>query len=244
VVPEAETLRWSTTPPVDALLGRPSWRAQSTLAGVATLDPPHRNTQRTRGRPPSLSEAQIVAAALRLTREVGLVNLSMRALAKALDVPTMTIYNYVPNKEALERLVVNHILREIRIPASDAGSWEERLRMLLRDARRVFADHPGLSTQFGDGETVEGTRLAEGVLKILRDAGFGIEAAVLSFATLYTFMTGQIDLDAMADAIVSRVPKTTLEGVTSSAPFSRDELFEFGFDVIIKGLKVKLLKES
>jgi AcrR family transcriptional regulator len=142
----------------------------------------------------------------------------MRALAKELHVPTMTIYNYVPNREALARLVVNHILSEIRVPPSDAGPWEERLRIILRDARRVFADHPGVSTQFGDGETVEGTRLAEGVLKILRDA--------------------------MADAIVSRAPTTTLEGVTNSASFSRDELFDFGFDAIITGLKAKLLSES
>ena len=224
--------------------GRPEFQARSTLGDVTTSDPTHRDIQRTRGRPPSLSEAEIVSTALHLTREVGLDNLSMRALAKELHVPTMTIYNYVPNREALARLVVNHILSEIRIPASDAGPWEERLRIILRDARRVFADHPGVSTQFGDGETVEGTRLAEGVLKILRDAGFSIEAAVLSFATLYTFMTGQIDLDAMADAIVSRAPTTTLEGVTNSASFSRDELFDFGFDAIITGLKAKLLSES
>jgi TetR/AcrR family transcriptional regulator, tetracycline repressor protein len=198
---------------------------------------------RGRGRPPSLSESDVVDAALDLTREVGLENLSMRALARELAVPPMTIYNYVPNKEALHGLVVNHILREIRVPGADGGTWEERLRQLLRDARRVFMDHPGVSARLGDPGTVEGTRLAEGVLAILRDGGFSPEAAVLCFATLFTFMTGQIDIDAMSKAIVSRSPTTTLEGVTRSTQVSRDELFEFGFDVVVGGLKRKLLDD-
>ena len=199
-------------------------------------------TARTRGRPPSLSENGIVSAALRLTSEVGIDNLSMRALARELGVPTMTIYHYVPNKEALIELVVNHILREIRIPGPDEGTWEERLRRLEREARRVLADQPGMSAQLRDGGSIEGTRLAEGVLAILRDGGFSPEDAVLCFATLYTFMTGQIDLDAMAHAVVGDSPGATLEGVTRSTRFSRDELFEFGFDAVIEGLKVKLLR--
>jgi AcrR family transcriptional regulator len=168
----------------------------------------------------------------------------MRALARELDVPTMTVYNYVPSKEALHDLVVNHILREINIPGVDLGTWEIRLRKLLRDARDVFTEHPGVSSHLGDGGTTEAVRLAEGVLDILRDGGFSAEASVLCFATLFTFMTGQIDLDTMAAAIVSRAPMETLDAVTRSTPFSRDQLFEFGFDAVIEGLKVKLLDDQ
>jgi len=210
--------------------------------GITRSDAVTETKRRTRGRPPSLTESEVVSAALRLTRDVGFDNLSMRALARELGVPPMTIYHYVSNKEALQELVVNHILRQIRVPGPDEGTWEERLRQLEREARRVFADHPGVSTQLGDVGSAEGTRLAEGVLAILHDGGFGPEAAVLCFATLYTFMTGQIDLDAMPDAIVSGSPKRTLEGVTHSSHFSPDELFEFGFDAVIEGLKVKLLQ--
>lgn len=192
---------------------------------------------RGRGRPPSLSENEIVTAALRLTREVGLQNLSMRALARELDVPPMTIYHYVTSKDSLHALVVDHILRDIAVPEADGASWEERLMRLLADARRVFADHPGVSSRLGDPGTTEGTRLAEGVLAILADGGFAPDAAVVCFATLFTFMTGQIDLDAMADAIAGSVPPSTLVGVTGSTRFSRDELFELGCDAVIQGLK-------
>ena len=196
---------------------------------------------RVRGRPPSLNENEIVTVALRLTREVGLEKLSMRALARELSVPTMTIYHYVPNKDALRELVVNHILAEIRIPGSDEGSWEDRLRQVEREARRVLAEHPGVSAQLRLGGYAEGSRLAEGVLAILRDGGLSPEEAALCFAALYTFMTGQIDLDAMGDAIVGGPPGTSFDGVTRSTRFTRDQLFEFGFDALIEGLKIKLL---
>jgi AcrR family transcriptional regulator len=191
-----------------------------------------------------LSEDDIVTAALRLTREVGLENLSMRALARALGVPPMTIYHYVTSKVSLHALVVDHILRDIAVPEADEASWEVRLIRLLTDARRVFAEHPGVSSRLGDPGTTEGTRLAEGVLAIFAEGGFSPDAAVICFATLFTFMTGQIDLDAMADAIVSRAPTSTLEGVTRSTRFSRDELFELGCHAVIEGLKQTLLLED
>ncbi len=166
----------------------------------------------------------------------------MRALARELGVPPMTIYHYVPNKETLRELVLDHILGQIRIPGPDEGTWEHRLRQLEREARRVFAEHPGVSAQSGDRGSVESTRLAQGVLTILGDGGFSPEAAVLGFAALYTFMTGQLDLDTVADAVVSGPPRATLESVTRVSQFTRDELFEFGFDAVIEGLKVKLLR--
>ncbi len=164
----------------------------------------------------------------------------MRALARELDVPPMTVYNYVPSKEALRDAVVNRLLRDLRVPGPEEGTWEQRLRRLLLDARRVFADNPGVAVRIGDGGPPEATRLAEGVLGILHEGGFGPQDAVLCFATLFTFMTGQIDLDAMAETIAS----ATLDGVTRSGRFSRDELFEFGFDTILDGLKVRLLKRD
>ena len=186
-----------------------------------------------------MTDRDVVDAALELTANMGFDNLSMRALARSLGVPTMTIYNYVSSKGALLELVIGHILREIPIPGSDAGPWDQRLRSLLRDARRVLGTHPGVATKLGDSGTRESAQLAEAVLEILRDAGFSAEAAVMCFATLYTFMTGQIDLDFVADPAFGQV-RATLSEVTGSVDRSRDELFEFGFDVVIEGLKAKL----
>ena len=62
----------------------------------------------------------------------------MRALAQELGVPVMTIYNYVPNKDALYELVMNSVLRQVRVPPPEDGAWEERLKQLERDARSAL----------------------------------------------------------------------------------------------------------
>ena len=166
----------------------------------------------------------------------------MRALARELGVPPMTIYHYAPSREYLHALVVDDILSEIRVPGPDEGNWEERLRTLHSDARRVFAEHPGVSAHFGDGGSSEGARLADGVLTILAEGGFDPEAAVVCFATLFTFMTGQIDLDAMSHFVAHGVSDGDV-GQRDRAPrFSREELFELGYDAVMEGLKRKFLR--
>ncbi len=96
----------------------------------------------------------------------------MRALAGQLGVPVMTLYNYVASKDALHVLVLDHVLRPVRVPPPDAGPWDERIRQLERDARRAMAKHPGLSLMRQGLESSEAARLADGVLSILADGGF------------------------------------------------------------------------
>jgi AcrR family transcriptional regulator len=185
-----------------------------------------------------LSEERIVEAALKLAGEAGrLENVSMRALAQDLGLPVMTIYNYVANKEALYELVINHVLRQVRIPLPEEGSWEERLRQLERDSRRAVNRCPGVSFDRRGGGAAEATRLADGAMSILASAGFDSTAAALAFATLFTFLLGQIELDATDLAELSA---TDIEEVTRETQLSRDEVFEFGLDAVIEGLKAML----
>jgi AcrR family transcriptional regulator len=202
---------------------------------IEASDPNHPRSKR--GRPRSLTEDQIVDAAVRLARTVRLENVSMRALAEELGVPVMTIYNYVANKNALYELVVNHVMAAVRIPEPDEGGWEERLKELERGARRAMGELPGLSLDRRD--SAEGRRLAEGVMAILDDAGFTESEAMLAFAALFTFMVGQIDIDV--DVAGSGGPAA--QAVQSAAAVtgrSRDDIFEFGFDALIEGLKARL----
>jgi TetR/AcrR family tetracycline transcriptional repressor len=166
-----------------------------------------------------------------------LESVSMRALAGELGVPVMTIYNYVPNKEALYDLVVSAVLRDVRIPSPDDGTWEERLKQLERNARNALAGFHGLSVDRGD--STEGARLAEGVMSILASAGFTASEASLAFAALFTFMVGQIDVDVeIAEA--GGPAAAAVQGAAQVTNMTPDEIFEFGFDAVIEGLKVKL----
>jgi AcrR family transcriptional regulator len=163
----------------------------------------------------------------------------MRALAAELGVPVMTIYNYVPNKDALYDLVVNGVLRSVRVPLPDEGTWEEQLKQLERDARAAMGKFPGLSFDRRGSTSAEGARLAAGVMSILASAGFDDTEASLAFATLFTFMIGQIDVDIdVADT--GGAAAAAIRSATSATKLSPDEVFEFGFDAVIEGLKSKL----
>jgi AcrR family transcriptional regulator len=184
-----------------------------------------------------------VEAVLKLAVDSRLEDVSMRALATELRVPVMTVYNYVPSKRALHELVVNHVLRRVRLPPLEEGSWEERMRRLQEEVRRTIGRHPGLSlSRYGSGGT-EAARLAEGVLSILGSAGFEPDDAALAFTALYTFMVGQIEVDVIARSRGGR-PEAPLGRVARFANRTREELFEFGLDAVIEGLKAKLLNQQ
>ena len=157
----------------------------------------------------------------------------MRELARELDVPVMTLYNHVRNKDDLSVLVVDHILRPVQIPAESTGSWQERVRTLERDARQALAKHPGISIRNGVRST-EAIRLADGVVSILTSSGFDQADAIRMFAVLYTFMLGQVEVDGFF-ATAQSGGEPTFENVVSGE--QRDELFEFGFDVLLRGLE-------
>ncbi len=174
---------------------------------------------------------------MRLAATVRLERLSMRALAQELGVPVMTIYNYVPNKEALHELVSNVVLASVRVPTPEEGTWEERLKLLERDARSALNRYPGLSLDRRG--SAEAARLAEGVMSILASGGFGPTDASLAFATLFTFMVGQIDVDAAVDGAGGAAAEA-VRFASAETGLSHDEIFDFGFDAVLEGLKRQL----
>ena len=190
-----------------------------------------------RGRPPSLTEDQIAETALRLSNKGGFENLSMRGLAAKLGVPVMTIYNYVPNKRALFDLISDHLLRPVEVPPRDAGSWDVRMRILQRATRAAVARHTGVRLSSGAIHSAEAARLAQGAMSILADGGFTPTQAERAFSTLFTFMLGQMEVDAAATRLADHATDPSPFGRTSA---EGDDLFEFSFDVLIDGLQARL----
>jgi hypothetical protein len=84
----------------------------------------------------------------------------------------------------------------------------------------------------------ESARLAEGVLSILASGGFEPDEAALIFATIFTFVAGQFELDAQQAR--SGTVEATLAEVIEPARLSRQQAFDFGLDAIVEGLKVKI----
>jgi len=84
---------------------------------------------------------EIAAAALGIVDDAGVGALSMRALAAALGTGPMTVYNYVPDKEGLEALVVAAVVAEVRIPEPTAN-WIDDVFALAEAMWLGIRAHP------------------------------------------------------------------------------------------------------
>jgi AcrR family transcriptional regulator len=100
--------------------------------------------------PPSsrvpLSKERIVDAALGFLDESGLASLTMRRLGERLHVEAMSLYRYVPGRDALLDQIVEAIIQEMREDGSvlerPENGWQDFLQRLAHGVRRVALAHP------------------------------------------------------------------------------------------------------
>src|SRR5436305_4757600 len=93
---------------------------------------------------PRLSREELAQAALAFLDTHGLEGLSMRRLAAALDVGTMTLYGYFRSKDELLDAAVDAAVADIRPAPPNAGPWQHRLRATMRRTRDTLSRHPAL----------------------------------------------------------------------------------------------------
>ena len=98
------------------------------------------------GRPstPLLSADAIAVAALRLVDRSG--EFTIAVLAQALGVRPSSLYNHVGSKAEIVEAMRSHVFREGNLDAedTDAATWDQTMRNLLRRYRGCFARHPRL----------------------------------------------------------------------------------------------------
>jgi AcrR family transcriptional regulator len=95
-------------------------------------------------RRPSVTREQIAGAALQIADADGLDAVSMRRVAAALGVGTMTLYHYVRTKDDLYQLMGDTIMRELHVPddALDPVNWRSSIAAIARASREAFRRHP------------------------------------------------------------------------------------------------------
>jgi len=193
------------------------------------------------GRPASINRADVVAAALGLAQRVGLDRFTMGQLADELGVALMTPYHHVASRTELVQLVVEALLDRVEVPGPEEGTWDVRLKALEANVRRELGGIPGIGTGVNADGSPASRRLTEGVLAILHDAGFDEATALLAYGALFTYMVGQLDLDVVAergkDFTDARRFAELMDRSAGGRRPSPDELFDFGFDVLLVGLR-------
>jgi AcrR family transcriptional regulator len=97
-------------------------------------------------RRPALSRGAIVDAALAIVDAEGVDAVSMRRVATALGTGPASLYAHVENKDELLELVLDKVIGEMPVydPASPLP-WTEAVKQYLRDGRRIFTGHKDIA---------------------------------------------------------------------------------------------------
>ncbi|WP_370617969.1 TetR/AcrR family transcriptional regulator [Mumia sp. Pv 4-285] len=96
-----------------------------------------------RGRPPRVSRAQVVDAAVAIADSDGLDAVSMRSVARSLDVGAMTLYSHVPGRDELVDAMVDRAYADLELPDHDLA-WRPALEQYARGYWDLLRSHPWL----------------------------------------------------------------------------------------------------
>jgi AcrR family transcriptional regulator len=194
----------------------------------------------------TLSESEIVEAALRVVREDGVEKLSMRRLSRELGVSPMAPYYYVADKRELLDLVASAALTGVRTPPAESGSWQHRLRDLVDQIDEKLRKHPGLGDILIEQMLGKQLDLIAAIMDILDDAGFGDRNILAAYATIHTYLFGRSRVnprDRSAPADVTLPP--VVERATRHIGDLRGRYsYDFGMEVLIAGLEAQLVRQA
>ncbi|MGH2350702.1 MAG: TetR/AcrR family transcriptional regulator C-terminal domain-containing protein [Chloroflexota bacterium] len=203
-----------------------------------------------------LDRRRVLDAALGFVDEHGLEALSMRRLGAELGVEAMSLYRYVPSKEALLDGLAERLWAEVQLPAEGAPDWQGAVRPTAASLRRLAHAHPNAySLLFARATLPEpALRVLEALLSTLRGAGFEPELAGDALGALVAYTAGY----AMAELAcglgrpeLAAQRCVLLDAGSRSADLARvlgecdpDRQFDLGLEAILGGLEAKVRSES
>lgn len=122
----------------------------------------------------------------------GLEALSTRRLGEALGCEAMSIYHHFPSKAHLMDALIDLTLAEARVELSPEWNWLERLRRTAHGFRAMALKHPKFFPYFAVHRlnTPSGVAYIDGIIGILRAAGFSDRDAATHFRTIGYYLTG------------------------------------------------------
>ncbi|MEU6928081.1 TetR/AcrR family transcriptional regulator C-terminal domain-containing protein [Streptomyces sp. NPDC046385] len=148
---------------------------------------------RSGGGPAGLDRERIVTTAIRMLDEDGLAKLSMRRLATELNVTAMSLYWYVDTKDDIIEFALDAVHEAIDLAAVEAaGSWQERLRLMANDYRRMLVAHPWVSSISGTYLNVgpRAVAVAKGIYYLIESTGLPLDGQPGATSAVFQFVYG------------------------------------------------------
>ncbi|MFH9819142.1 TetR/AcrR family transcriptional regulator [Streptomyces sp. NPDC017230] len=201
-----------------------------------------------------LDRRRVADTALRLLNEVGLDGLTLRAIARELDVKAPALYWHFKDKQALLDEMATEMYRRMvaGTPLDPADSWRGRLFKVNRGLRAALLGYRDGAKVFS-GSRFTGVVHAEQMeenLRLFTGVGLTLAQAVRATTTAYVFTIGFVteeqgvhplpgerregyDLDERA-RLMAEYPLTAQAGAEIFTDYERH--FEEGLALVIEGI--------
>jgi AcrR family transcriptional regulator len=218
-----------------------------------------------RGPRQALTVERIVSAAAEIADTDGLEALSMRRLATRLGVGVASLYTYVPGKDELLALMLDHSIAQDVPPHTRPGTWREKTAAWARRDWEDYTAHPWtiqlVTTRQLAGPGALGW--LESALRVFDGTGLSRSEAVAAIQSVDAFVRGQAQAavgEAAAlrpdgpdgaswrgveeDFLERHVDFTAYPVLTdafSAGPFPDPrETFEFGLRSLLDGIEARI----
>ena len=226
-------------------------------------------------RPPAgeqeLTREGVVRTAIALADAEGLGELSMRRIAAALGVPTMSLYRHVRGKEDLVLHMIDTAIGEEPFPPEPPEGWRSRLELAAGLQWRGFRRHPWLAPVMSITRpqlAPNALRHTEWNLRALEGTGLGFGDRMYVNILLFAYVRGVASAleaetqaerdtgltsdewmetqDAALRSMLTSGALATFHRMTAGEgfDFDLDSLFEFGLERLLDGLEMFLRRAA
>ena len=184
-----------------------------------------------------LHKRDVIAKATEILDNFGIADLTMRRLARELDVTAGALYWHFANKQELLGAVSDELLRPACRSVGGLG-WRERIATVctrLRDALLSHTDGAELvSASFASGQSTAMPLVVGLLTAAARDAGVPESEAELAARTIVYYTLG-FTVDEQ-----SRIQLDSAGALPTGRPaFDRPDTFGFGLALLIDGMAVR-----
>ncbi|MGV9450707.1 TetR/AcrR family transcriptional regulator C-terminal domain-containing protein [Streptomyces sp. NPDC003635] len=198
-----------------------------------------------------LDRRRVAVTALELLNEVGLDGLTLRAIAKELDVKAPALYWHFKDKQALLDEMATEMYRRMIVGTAPdpADTWQERLLKSNRGLRAALLGYrDGAKVFSGSRFTgIEHAEQMEDTLRLFTAAGFALPQAVRATMTTYSYTLGFVTEEQgprpVADERAHLLTDFPLSAAAGAEIFANyDEHFEEGLRLVMAGVEATYLR--
>jgi AcrR family transcriptional regulator len=189
---------------------------------------------RRRGRPQGIDVEEVVAAAIGIADAEGLGAVSMRRLADAVGVGTMSIYTYVRGKAELLEVMVDRAMADSPQPPR-GPDWRADLEALTRSSWNLYRRHPWL-LDVATARTVFGPNVLaryDAALATVNRSGLPPHDIVAVVSLLDGYVRGAARAVVDAEQATARTGQSEEDWWTSRAPLIDEHLAVGDFPTLV-----------